>query len=139
MISRFVGTLLNKNTADKKTLSKLALALILSNIFFFILFSDYGQSSDHAPAADRVEVQLRAELHTPFQMGKKILLIQRSRGQRLSGVLKAMSDDEGRITVEVAESEAELLFKDGRWEIFPFLKTLSFSPVRKGVNHEIRY
>lgn len=139
MISRFVGTLLKKSTADRKTLVKLMIALIVSNIFFFLLFSGSEAEVLPQPAAGQVEVHLRAELLTPFQFGKKVLIIQRSKGQRVTGVLKAQADAEGRFTVEVAEAEAEMLFQEGGWEILPYLKTLSFNPIPKGASHEIRY
>lgn len=87
-----------------------------------------------------VEVQLQAQMLTPFQSGKKVLLVQRSEGKKLEGVLKGHElEDAGRLTVLVKEDEAEALFKYSTWEVLPYLRHLSLVKVKKGTSHEIRY
>lgn len=142
MISRIAGTLLNKNTKTKIWWAKLAVAIVISNIFFFLLFS----GSETSPVISKgvpdgwVEMQIRADLLTPFHSGKKVLLIQRQARKQLEAMLDtATTDPEMRYTILVKESEAEILLKHDGWEIVPFLKKLTFAPISKGTEHEIRY
>lgn len=139
MISKAAGTILKKNTKTKDWWLKLAVALILSNVFFFLLFSEEApQEISPVATAGWVEVQLRADLMTPFQKGKKILLVHRSGGQRIEGMLKNAIDLEGRLTILVKENEAAPLFLKQSWEILPYIANLKIPPL-KGEMHEIRY
>jgi hypothetical protein len=141
VISEKVGTLLKKNTKTKVWWMKLGIALVISNLFFFLLFSgDSDVKQESLPSGipqGWVEVQLNAELMTPFHSGKKVLLIHRIGRKKLEGVLQA--DQLGKITVLVKEAEAEKLFQHESWEILPYLKNLNFASVRKEASHEIRY
>lgn len=144
MISEKIGTALAKNTKSKIWWMKMGMALILSNIFFFLLFSgnsEVKQESAYSGVPEGwVEVQLEAHLLTPFQNGKKVLIVQRNAGKKLEGVLKASGADElGRITVLVKEDEANALFQYSTWEVLPYLKHLTFTTVQKEQSHEIRY
>jgi hypothetical protein len=141
MNSKIVGTVSKKNIKNISWWIKLGLALILSNIFFFALFSKNETSQDSlAIPSGWVELQIRAELLTPFQTRKKVLLINRPERKRIEGILETNAvEPEGRFTVLVKESEAVALLKFGHWEIVPFLKTFEFPHVKQGVSHEIRY
>ncbi len=142
MISKLVGTILKKNTKTKVWWMKLGLALILSNIFFFVLFS--GKETEASPlpqaAANHVEVQLIAQLSTPFVEGKKVLLVHRGSGASITGVLKAYQAEAGIHVVSVHENEANQIFQHEHWEILPYIKNLSFKRRHtQGATHEIRY
>jgi hypothetical protein len=141
MISKIAGTNSNSSTRTKLWWGKLAVAILLSNILFFLLFSKNEKSA--APVkipTGWVEIHVKAELLTPFQTGKKVLLLQRIARKRVEAMLETSPvEPEGRFTVLVRESEADALLKYDTWEIVPFLKTLSFAPTPKGENHEIRY
>lgn len=141
MISKIAGKDLNKGTKPKIWWMKLGVAIVLSNIFFFVLFSGSETPIVTSTIPEGwVEIQVRAELLTPFHSGKKVLLLHRLAGKRVEGVLETSPQEpEGRFTVLVKETEAESLLQHESWEIVPFLKTLSFSAATKGVNHEIRY
>ena len=142
MTSRTIGTDSKKNSVKPKVWwIKLGGGFILSNLFFFLLFS--GNESP-AAATDTpkgwVEIHVKAELLTPFQMGKKILLVHRTSRTSLESMLKNFPPEpEGHFTVLVKESEAHFLLEHERWEILPFLKTLSFAPIIRGESHEIHY
>ena len=142
MISKIAGTILKKDTKTKIWWMKLAIAIVLSNIFFFVLFSG-SEKKDEAISsipAGWVEIQVRAELLTTFQTGKKVLLLHRNGRKRVESMLETSPQEpEGRFTVLVKETEAEALLKYETWEIVPFLKSLTFAPLSRGVNHEIRY
>ncbi len=119
---------------------KLGLALILSNIFFFVLFKSDPTPAKEAPLdVGWVELQIRAELLTPFERGKKILLIHRASRSRSEAIMEAPIDAEGRMTIRIHETEASHLFKHEAWEVFPYMKTLSFAPIHRGESYEIRY
>lgn len=134
-----IGTLLKKNTTREKAL-KLSIALILSNFFVFMLFSGDSEVKQVSPEIKGfVEVTISAPLLTPFQMGKKVLLIQRHRRRSIEGVLKTTPDESGKLVVLIPENEAHALFQMGDWEIIPFLKHLAFSEMKKGESHEIHY
>jgi hypothetical protein len=140
VISEKIGTILKKNTKTKVWWAKLAVALILSNIFFFVLFSgdsEVKQTPTDLVPEGWVEVQLNAELMTPFHSGKKVLIIHRIGRKKLEGVLQA--DQLGKITVLVKETEAHALFQHESWEVLPYLKHLSFASHKKESSHEIRY
>ncbi len=143
MISEKIGTLLKKNTRTRVWWAKLATALVLSNIFFFVLFGgDSEVKQDLSPGipAGWVEVQLQAELMTPFHSGKKVLIIHRIGRKKLEAVLQTDSNAElGKITVLVKEDEAHALFQFDAWEVLPYLKHMTFAVNKKEDSHEIRY
>lgn len=141
MLSKIAGNILKQNTKTRVWWLKLTVAIIISNIFFFLLFSG-SEKNDPQTITPRgwVEIQVRAELLTPFQSGKKVLLLHRAGRKKVEAMLETSPvEPEGRFTVLVKESEAEALLQFERWEIVPFLKSLSFSPLSKGVSHEIQY
>jgi len=142
MISKIAGTVSRPAIRTKLWWAKLAAGLLISNVFFFMLFS----TNENLPAASNsvpkgwVEMQVRAELLTPFQSGKKVLLLQRVARKKVEAMLeKSPEDPEGRFIVLVRESDAEDLLKHESWEIIPYLKTLSFAKPYIGETHEIRY
>lgn len=146
MISEKIGTTFKKNIRTKtperaQFWAKLGIALILSNIFFFLLFnSDSEVKQESAIPEGWVEIQLQADLLTPFHSGKKVLIVHRIGRKKLEGVLQTSSTDEpGRITVLVKENEAHSLFQHESWEVLPFLKELNFVTANKRETHEIRY
>ena len=132
------GIVLKKDFQVKA--AKLAVALILSNLFFFMLFSGPEEvQAETKLSVGTVELQLKANLLTPFEAGKKILLIHRSSRSKAEGKMKADQDTEGRMTVEVLEADAELLLMHEEWEVTPYLKSLKFKTAAKGESYEIRY
>lgn len=131
------GIVLKKDFQVKA--AKLAIALILSNLFFFMLFTGPNEVQAETKTLGTVELQLKAHLLTPFEAGKKILLIHRSSRSKAEGKMKVPQDSEGRMTVEVLEADAELLLMHEEWEITPYLKSLKFKVAAKGESYEIRY
>lgn len=140
MISKFVGEILKKNTKTKVWWMKLGFAIILSNIFFFVLFSDDSEMKQETSSVPQgwVEMQLEAQLLTPFHSGKKVLVVHRLGRKKLEGVLQT-AENENKITVLVKEEEAHALLQFESWEILPYLKHLNFASVKKEESHEIRY
>jgi hypothetical protein len=134
MIFKFAGTISRKNI-------KIAVALILSNLFFFVLFGGPDKEEIQVKNAHpgHVEVQIRAELLTPFHLGKKVALLHRTQRRVLEGMLEAAANEDGKFTVWVKEAEAPLLFQFEGWEIAPHIKGLQFKTANKGEGHEIRY
>ena len=142
MISKIAGTILKKDTKTKVWWMKLGVAIVLSNIFFFILFSGNETQATATSSIPEgwVEMQVRAELLTTFQSGKKVLLLHRNGRKKVEAMLETSPlEPEGRFTVLVKETEAEALLKFESWEIVPFLKTLTFAPLSRGAQHEITY
>jgi hypothetical protein len=142
MISKLAGIISGKNTKTKLWWTKLAVALVLSNVFFFLLFGGDNTSSAETISMPMgwVEVQLEAHLHTPFQNGKKVLLMTRSGRKKIQGVLQEGGNElDQRITVLVRENEAALLFQHENWEILPLIQNLHFKTATQRENHEIRY
>ncbi len=141
MISKIAGNISKQSTKTRVWWMKLALAIVISNIFFFLLFS--GSEKEVSPSSipeGWVEIQVRAELLTTFHSGKKVLLLHRSGRKRVEAMLETSPiEPEGRYTVLVKETEAEALLQHESWEIVPFLKTLSFAPLSRGAVHEIQY
>ena len=142
MISKLAGIISGKNTKTKTWWLKLGIALVLSNVFFFLLFG-----GDNTSAAETnfipvglVEVQLEARLHTPFQIGKKVLLVSRSGRKKIHGVLHQNGNElDQRVTILVKEDEASLLFQNDNWEILPLIQNLHFRTFSQRETHEIRY
>jgi hypothetical protein len=140
MIFEKLGILLKKNTKTRAWWAKLAIALVFSNIFFFLLFgSDSEVKQESGVPEGWVEVQLSAELMTPFHLGKKVLIVHRNGRKKLEGVLQASGNDLGKITVLVKEDEAHALFQFEAWEVLPYLKHLTFASATREGSHEIRY
>ena len=87
-----------------------------------------------------VEIEVCGDLLTPFQNGKKVMLLDRQSRKTVVALLQDLpSDPEGRFTVQVKETDASVLLQRESWEIVPYLTTLTLAPVRKGEAHEIRY
>ena len=142
MISKLAGIISGKDTRTKTWWMKLAIALVLSNIFFFLLFGGDNTSSAQTNLMPEgwVEVQLEARLHTPFQFGKKVLLVSRTGRKKLHGVLNQNGNElDPRVTVLVKEDEAAFLFLNDNWEILPLIQNLHFKTFTQRENHEIRY
>ena len=142
MISEKIGTILKKNTKNKLWWFKLGLSLIISNLFFFILFSKPESETKQTQVSTpgKVEIQLQAQLLTPFQTGKKVLIVHRKGRKKIEGVLISQQlEDMSRFTVLVSEKEANSLFHLSDWEILPYMKFLSFVSNIKDHQHEIRY
>ncbi len=142
MISKLAGIISGKNTKTKTWWMKLGVALVLSNVFFFLLFGGDNTSSaqTHHMPLGWVEVQLEARLHTPFQIGKKVLLVTRSGRKKIHGMLNQNGNElDQRVTVLVKEDEAALLFQNDNWEILPLIQNLHFRTLSQRENHEIRY
>lgn len=142
MISKLAGIISGKSTKTKTWWLKLGIALVLSNVFFFLLFGGDNTSAaqTHFIPVGQVEVQLEARLHTPFQIGKKVLLVSRSGRKKIFGVLHQSGNElDQRVTVLVKEDEAALLFQNENWEILPLIQNLQFKTFTERENHEIRY
>lgn len=141
MISKKLGTIFKENTKTKLWWSKLVVALIISNIFFFLLFGGNSEAvQENSIPAGWVEVQVNASLSTPFQSGKRVLLIHRLGRKKLEGLLKMETpEDPGKVTLLVKEDEAATLFSYENWEILPYIKDLPFTARVKERSHEIRY
>lgn len=141
MISKKIGTIFKENTKTKLWWGKLGVALIISNIFFFFLFGGSSEAVQEASLPQGwVEVQVNASLLTPFQQGKRVLLLHRQGRKKLEGILLMETSDQlGKITLLVKEDEAAILFRFENWEILPYLKNLHFTASTKEVGHEIHY
>ncbi len=143
MIFKKIGTLWQKNTKPKLWWIKLGVSLIISNLFFYLLFGGHPQATSiptPGPMAGWVAVQIDAELQTPFQVGKKVLLINRSKRLKVEGVLDGeRPEGDSKLTFLVHEKDAAVLFLYRNWEILPFLRNLTFKAFTKGRTHEISY
>lgn len=141
MISKNLGTIFKKNTKTKIWWSKLGIALVISNIFFFLLFGGSSEAvQEKTIPVGWVEVQVNASLLTPFLPGKRVLLLQRQNSKKLEGILlHEVPEQLGRITLLVKEDEASTLFQYENWEVLPYLKNLHFTANTKERSHEIRY
>ncbi len=141
MISKKIGTIFKENTKTKLWWGKLGVALIISNIFFFLLFGGSSEAVQETSLPQGwVEVQVNASLLTPFQQGKRVLLLHRQGRKKLEGILLVETSDQlGKITLLVKEDEAATLFRFENWEILPYLKNLHFTASTKEVGHEIHY
>jgi hypothetical protein len=140
-----IGTVFPKDTRSKIWWIKLALCLILSNIFFFLIFGSQKEAPKISSSTiNWVEIQMEAEVLTPLIEGKKVLLINRRIGKKIEGVLKKNEAlDSGKITVSVREEEAEHLIQHSSWLVLPFLKKLTLASSHKiqnkVIDHEIHY
>ncbi len=133
------GTSLKINTNAKVRWIKLAFALVLSNVFFFLIFSEGEKKIAPSTPTGWVEVKLEAQLMTPFQNGKKVLLLNRSGRKKLEAVLQAESAQDLKLTVLVKESDAHELFEHSNWEIMPFIQKINFASNQRGEHFEITY
>lgn len=129
---------------NKTWVIKMGSALIVSNLFFFLLFSGNKQDETIPPSLTTpsgwVEVQLAAELLTTLKEGKQVLLVNRFGKVQIEGILigpSLLSPE--KFIIQVKEHEASKLFEHNSWEILPFIKNMSFRISKSGVQHEIRY
>ena len=129
------------NIASKPLLFRVLAAIVLSNIFFYLLFMNSDETEAQVlPPDGWVQIQIKADSRTPFQSGKKVLLVDRQRGMSLEAVLEIPpSETEEHFTISVKEEEASEVLRFKNWEIIPYLKKLTLSKVGKRVEHEIHY
>ena len=141
MTFKINGNSLRKSTQNKLWWLKLGVTIILTNVLFFLLFSSPESKVNQMVLPHGwVEFQVKAELLTPFQKGKKIILLNRQSQLFMSGVLEENSKEpEGRMTVLVKDEDVSKLIHHEIWEIIPELKHFSLAKKTKGVSHEIRY
>ncbi len=140
MNSKIAGENLKKGTRTKIWWAKLSFAFILSNVLFYLLFSKNEENLQPHRPQGYVELHLQAHLLTPFQFRKKVLIIQREKRIRVEAMLEKMElEPDEHYTVLVKEIEAEILLKHERWEIIPYLSTLTFASNKGKRTHEIHY
>lgn len=122
--------------------AKLAVALILSNVFFFYLCQGSSEETETQESsvslAGMVEIQIMAKLLTPYQTHKKVLLVNRAHRISVSGVLTSVSEND-QVTVAVNEEEANKVLQHDFWEVIPLIKNLTFKQTFKSEQHEIHY
>jgi hypothetical protein len=140
MISKLNGISFKKNIRIKPSVIKISFAILLSNIFFFLIFSNNDAPKETVSIMPGwIEVQFKAEAMTPFQKGKKITLLNGNRSLKLEGVLQANQNEEGKYTAWIKEEDAPKLFQYSNWEILPFLKDWKLIKKTREVSHEIHY
>jgi hypothetical protein len=141
MNSKTNGTSSKLNIGHRPLLIRTLIAILISNIFFYLLFMSSNETeAQEVQQAGWVQIQLTAKARTPFQTGKKVLLIDRRSGLSVEAVLEqSPSETDERITVSVKEGDAHSVLKSDNWEIVPYLKNLNLTQVGKRVEHEIRY
>ena len=140
MISKLAGMLSKSDTKTRTWWAKLAVAIVVSNVLFFLLFSSSGETkTPPSKPVGAVELRLTAELLTSFEVGKRVLLIQRHRGLKVEGRLLAEASEQGKIIVEVREEDAGSLLHQDSWEVLPYLRHLTLTRPFVGAQHEIRY
>lgn len=140
MISKTVGINLKEIMKNRPLLLKLAASLMLSNIFFYLLFSSPEAKTPEASLpAGTVEVEVQGTLLTPFEERKHVLLYERARGLLIDGHLSRAPSEEGRLTVSVREDAAAVLLQHASWDILPYLKNFKRHRPAQGESHEIRY
>lgn len=134
-----IGKSLKLGTIDRPKVLKIALALILSNIFFFLLIGGGESEEEERPMdAGNVALHLEAKILTPLYPGKRVLIVSSELRQKVEGTFRVLQED-GRVTIEVRDEDAEILLKNSTWEIIPPIKNLAFQVRKSGVGHEIRY
>ncbi len=135
------------NNISKNKLIKFCLVLILSNIFFFMLFS----SNDTNPVHDKkagVEVIIEGKLLTSFVEHKEVLLTHGLSGQKVKAILvmaqESQNGTEGaQYLVSSTEEDAlKILKHPSGWNILPYLKNYSLHQTRRlnqEIDHEIHF
>jgi hypothetical protein len=127
-----------KVNIDRPRWIKTGLALIMSNIFFYLLFIK-SSTEEVAPLAGEVEIELRAELYTSYSSHKKVTVMNKQRSIKVDGTLLSYSTEpESKVLIHVNEADAHLLITKDSWEVFPLLLNYKVSSPKRG-QHEIRY
>lgn len=133
------GKNLKRAIAEKPRVIKFAVALLFSNLFFFLLFGENAPESEEPPmVAGAVALHLEARVRTPLRPGMRVLIVNHARREKVEASYRSGNED-GRVTVEVPEEEAPLLLRGSDWEILPLIRNLAFQNRPSGVSHEIRY
>lgn len=147
------GIELKKNTKqtngiDSKKIIKLIVAIILSNIFFFMLFSSGEENNKNFQKSEGVEVIIEAELMTSFTEGKEVLLTQKGSGLAIKAKLLNLPetqslDDKKHYLVLTSETDAhKILGHPLNWNILPYLKDFTLSTPKRQlqeIDHEIHF
>jgi hypothetical protein len=134
----FKGAGMNlKINIDKTRWIKTGIALILSNVFIYLVFTN--EPKEEISQNGSVEIELRAELYTSYSSHKKVSVMNKQRTIKVDGRLVSYSSDpESKVLVEVDEADAYLLIKKDSWEVYPLLTNYKLSPPQRN-HHEIRY
>jgi hypothetical protein len=141
------GKDLKKNSNQTNAIStpkiiKLVLALILSNIFFFMLFS-----ADEAKTPEQsyqgVEIIIEGKLLTSFEKNKEVLLTHSNSGLKIKARLLSIQETQDHYLVLTQESDAiKILARPLHWNILPYLKNFTLSSPKQYVqeiDHEIHF
>lgn len=142
------GTDSKKNIAVTSAISKIKIikivtALILSNIFFYMLFSPNDEVSELKTNRGGVEVIIEGKLMTSFEENKDVLLTQPNLGLKLKGKLLTNQNSETHYLVLVSEEDAQqILGRPLNWNILPYLKNFKLPTARRThqeIDHEIHF
>lgn len=136
------GMSLKLATKDKRWWFKLSIAIILSNILFFLFFHENEvQGADMIRHPDDVEIRIQADLFTSFSAGKKILIINREGRISRPGILIAEHIDEEikSYTIQVDQKYVNELLNTSSLQILPYIREITFKPSPKRYDYEIRY
>jgi len=140
MLFKKNGTSFKLDTKNKTFIIKIAAALVLSNIFFFILFSPSDEIEEKSLSDNEVEIHLQVTFHTSFQKGKKVLLIHRKTQRMVEAKLQDWVNEETQtLSVSVQDTQAQRVIDLTGWEVVPYIKQYTFAQTSKGDQYEIRY
>lgn len=141
------GSALKKGSTQTNAISaqkilKLVIALILSNIFFFMLFSS-DETSKVEKTYQGVEVIIEGKLLTSFEENKEVLLTHPNSGLKIKARLLTHPDMQDHYLILAEESDAlKILARPLQWNILPYLKNYSLrSPkqLTQEIDHEIHF
>jgi hypothetical protein len=119
---------------------KIGIALVVSNIFFFLLFSGGDETTVNTLIPGYVEIEVRGELSTSFAEGKKVSVINKRRTIKVDAqLLRYHSEPDSKVLLQVDEKDAHQLLAPDNWEIFPLLSTYQVALPLPKEAHEIRY
>jgi len=127
---------------SKPKILKLIVAIILSNVFFFMLFSGTDEKTTTVKASG-IEIIIEGKLMTSFEENKEVLLTHPASGMKIKGRLLTHQNSDTHYLVLVSEEEAQsILNRASDWNILPYLKNFRLigpKKIAQEIDHEIHF
>jgi len=119
---------------------KLIAIIFLSNLFFFYACKDEPQKiSTHSTPHGWVEIQIHAEMLTPFKSGKKVILSDVEKNIYINALMQGQDKENQILHLMINETDLAKIASSQNWKLLPYSKIFRFKPTTRENNYEIYY
>lgn len=129
------------SATSKKPIIKLMMAFLLSNIFFFMLFSEDKEKKSPTERVG-IEIIIEGKLMTSFEKNKEVILSHQHAGIIKARLLEIQPMQDSYLVLTTEAEAIKILARPVNWSILPYLKNYSMKTPSKPmqeIDHEIHF